>query len=952
MANKKISELNSATTAKDSDLLMVVQDGANKKMEINVLKESLKEALKDQNTGSSNTGEGLDWNEMDLVENPGDNDLVAIRQGSTTKKTKVSAIRGKGSGSGEGLDWNAMSETANPANDDYLVIRQGSVNKKVKISAIKGAENLTESYVELKGDDGALYRLEVINGKPVLTPSAAYTAADPSEGDQALYYGLLINSMYGGGTQTSTAVSHSFVELYNANRNPINLKGLYLWYKAGNGTWEPFPLKGMVPPQSSFLIRGGEHSTTARLKIKEYDMSIDKKFTNNGFTLHITIGNVTPDTQPVRQIVDGSSGAVTYTNGRYIDMLGAGGVDVDTGGIQSYEGGYLNALDANTGVRRIDFMNSLMKHLSSADALAKFPMLGSNQPTKGNNIVDIMPINYKTCDLSIYRPRCTNDGEWSSFIDKPKLKTTCPNLMNICYGEDGNTSRTFTWQTGGVTKNGSLKIRPVDEDGSPKGKWIEYDSEKEIVSLTDGDITIHRVIVHDLTYGFYEYIAGEEGAWSDAVTFEVVNYGPERPLRVIQTSDEQGWSESEYKACQVSSRFIQDNEEFDFHINTGDISQNGDRSFEWRYYFENYHETLKCKPHMNVCGNNDLMDNKKFSTAFRWYSTHENQRFNSCYAYDVGFVHFVALQAWSDSTYIDATKAAKEVEAGVPDEKRMYFNNTDEFFNAITKWFDDHLGEVMQRETKPRWLVVQAHLSPFTVQRLDRLQRWVAVCEKYKVDVFMCGHNHAYSRSIPIYCGYDAKFHYDEVSKKWTPEPYNEYLIVNNAVTVIDEKQADGETPINKAPDKANGTYYMMSNATSYKLSGKVKNQKLGGNITFRNKDGEALTPEQKAEHLSKETGALAAGTAWWSAAQSLSNSCPNYIMYEFAYDSITITSYIIRNVLNKDGDGNLIVKDYNPVKEGEELDTTVHTYKEIHDKPVAENEYTIKILYSDRNKA
>ena len=66
--------------------------------------------------------------------------------------------------------------------------------------------------------------------------------------------------MYGGGTGVETTpVSHSFIELYNFRDNDLNLKGLYLWYRAKAGSWESLPLKGIVPAKHSFLIRCGKH---------------------------------------------------------------------------------------------------------------------------------------------------------------------------------------------------------------------------------------------------------------------------------------------------------------------------------------------------------------------------------------------------------------------------------------------------------------------------------------------------------------------------------------------------------------------------------------------------------------------------------------------------------------------------------------------------------------------
>ena len=191
--------------------------------------------------------------------------------------------------------------------------------------------------------------------------------------------------------------------------------------------------------------------------------------------------------------------------------------------------------------------------------------------------------------------------------------------------------------------------------------------------------------------------------------------------------------------------------------------------------------------------NNDLID-KKFSDAFNYYITAENQFANSVYAFDLGFVHFVCLNSNTDSTYVDGVGSVGG------------YASTDAFLEAQAQWLDQHLTEVEQREVQPRWVIVFAHLSPFTVSRTKRLQRWVAPIEKHKVDMFLCGHNHAWSVSKPLYTGYD-----------FNQSPaYNDYVTKVSGSTelrIVEEYKADGHTEINRAADPANGTYYVLNHA-------------------------------------------------------------------------------------------------------------------------------------------
>ena len=149
----------------------------------------------------------------------------------------------------------------NSVNDtDKILVYDGTDSRTVEVSLIRGSANVTDDYVELMGTDGNLYRVYVDSeGKTRAIKSEAFTATAPSEEDNIndKYQALIINQMWGGGDLlTGTAVSHSFIELYNLSKSELNLKGLYLWYKSGTSAWESLELKGIIPPYSSFLISG------------------------------------------------------------------------------------------------------------------------------------------------------------------------------------------------------------------------------------------------------------------------------------------------------------------------------------------------------------------------------------------------------------------------------------------------------------------------------------------------------------------------------------------------------------------------------------------------------------------------------------------------------------------------------------------------------------------------
>lgn len=775
-----------------------------------------------------------------------------------------------------------LTQTTTLSGEELIPFALDGQNKVVKAKYLKGADNLGEDFVDLIGDDGKEYRVRIVNGEAVAVRMDAINADPAVEGDNVLFDGLIINQMYGGGDAIEgTPISHGFIELYNFTDLEKNLKGLYLWYRAKAGSWQSLALEGIVPPRHSFLIRCAQHSNMfaqgVRCNIEEYDMQWNIKLSDKGFSCYLCIGEETPEDNPVRQTVD-AQGLVTWTNGRYIDLLGAGGVNPDDT-VWAYETRYLHCMDKNTGVHRIDYANSGNK------------IIGSNAAVKGFNDCDCEPVNYKTCNIEMYRPRCLKDGRWTEFYDKPKQKETVPSMINMMYGEDGDHSRTFTFQTP-LVDSGFVKIR---KDGETK--WNSFETTVELFSNVDGDVSIHRCIIRDLEEGVYEYQVGAEGCTSDNYSFEVKEYNESQGMRILWTTDQQSWTKQEYGVWQVAARFLNNKQQnlevpFDFHLNTGDISQNANRRFEWSYYYDYAKDITRNIPHVITCGNNDLID-KKFSDAFNYYITAENQFANSVYAFDLGFTHFVSLNSNTDSTYVDGVGSVGG------------YKNTDAFLEAQAQWLDQHLTEVEQREVKPRWVIVFAHLGPFTVGRTKRLQRWIAPCEKHKVDMFLCGHNHAWSVSKPLYTGYDFN----------ASAAYNDYVTTLSGTTdlkIVDEFQADGTTEVNREADPANGTYYVLNQATGFKLSGKEKPLTLTGKV-----------PDDK--HINND------GSPWWISAQALPSN-PVYIDLQIGYDKIVCESYEIQGIKKSDEFKNAIINyDLEKVKE--------------------QKFHTLEINYSDRNK-
>ena len=587
--------------------------------------------------------------------------------------------------------------------EELYVGNKGALKLLAKVGGVGGNSNnvnVTSEYIELIAPDNTKYRIRVNNdGDLICYNSIADTADNPTLDQAARYKGLVINHVYGGGAVGAniSPCSHGFIELYNKSENTINLKGLSIQYGELGKDWKVFPLKGIVKPMHSFLIRCAEHTDinrkTTRFKIKDYDMHWDIPLSSNGMKVYLGIGD-TPLEVPNPANIDN----IWTKQQGYIDLLAFGSTNPALG-IDAYEkngsaDGYLRIGDILHSVHRKDF----------ADTDSSF--------------LDLEPINLVSADVGIYTPRCTKHGQWINYYNKLKLSPLKPTMINMCCGEDGNTTRTFTWHTKPTLMNYFL----YKKEGEEEFKVVE--SKTEPAYYYDTDATVHKVIIRDLTPGTYIYKCGEEGMWSDEYKFEIKRVTEEDKITILLTSDQQGINQEEYEVWKKANDVINENETYDIHINAGDISNDGiEFAYQWRYYYEFAKKDLYTKPHMTTCGNNDLtrntQDGKKTDPiAFGWYFNYENEYLPSCYSWNYGYIHFVSLNS-------NVLQAADIVEQQIP-------------------WLREDLSKP---ENQKRWTIVYMHESPYTIIKQQNMAKFIDIFAEFGVDLVLCGHHHRYSRS-------------------------------------------------------------------------------------------------------------------------------------------------------------------------------------------------------------
>lgn len=627
--------------------------------------------------------------------------------------------------------------------EELYIGNKGMLKLIAKVGGVGGDSsggNVTAEYVELISSSGQKYKLTVNDtGEPIILNSAADEVSLPALTEAGRFKGLIINKVYGGGAKDSnnTPVSHGFVELYNTTDFTINLKGLSLQYGEYLRPWEVLPLRGEVKPYSSFLVRCAQHSDPyrklTRVKIMDFDMGWNVAVSDGGYKLYLKVG-----TEPsMFENPANTDGNWTKESG-YINLFAVGGEDVIRI-VDGYEKTYLHLANKNR----------MTKRKYSEDLIFAF----SNT---GDNGYDIDFIDMRTADLEVFAPRSSKYGQWDYSYDQVPLDTLAPNVINIGFGQDGNTTRTFTWQSQ-PTDKGYIKYRKKSETD-----WITVPSAKKFIAHPDHvDVTVHSVIVRNLVPGTYIYKAGFEGRWSDEYEIEVKDTSDtSKPIKMLWTTDQQSWNDYEYSAWAKANDYLENNENYDFIINTGDRSQNANRSFEWREYFSAAKNNLSRHVEMSTVGNNDLID-KLYSDAYTYYATVENAAFPSVFSWNYGCVHYISLDSNILKDPLDSSK---------------WIRGTAEQIAFIQ-------ADMAKPENKKRWVIAFCHESPYTIVRVAKMEPFIAALYDAGVDLVLCGHHHSYTRSHRM-----------------------------------------GKMGVGKVDvlDPLNGVYYLMMQATGYKLSGKT----------------------------------------------------------------------------------------------------------------------------------
>lgn len=225
---------------------------------------------------------------------------------------------------------------------------------------------------------------------------------------------IVIQQIYGAGLKTATdsLFSHGFIELYNPTNDAVDLSDWSLQYsdRGTNATtgatnaWEMYPLEGIIPAHSSYLIIGKATGAEAKTLVKDLtnkaDLSIDRFINNKGLKVALVHNTtVITETNPFDNKQAG-----------YVDLVGTGSNDAGSD-IDGYETAYPSGDLEGTSKKKTIIRK-----------------LGKDNDNNKNDFVQVDYSSISSSLLAEVAPRGTKDGAWTPAYppveeEKPEIPT-------------------------------------------------------------------------------------------------------------------------------------------------------------------------------------------------------------------------------------------------------------------------------------------------------------------------------------------------------------------------------------------------------------------------------------------------------------------------------------------------------------------------------------------------
>ena len=317
---------------------------------------------------------------------------------------------------------------------------------------------------------------------------------------------------------------------------------------------------------------------------------------------------------------------------------------------------------------------------------------------------------------------------YDGVVDKILFPSKSPDRVILNLTENPLESVAVNWRTDTTITSGMVEFTLADPGPKFRENIKSIKAETTfLVSQHEEEPEInanyHSAIIDNLKAGEkYVYRVGSEGAWSEWYQYQMPD-PKNKPLSFVYFGDAQNEVKSMWS--RVIREAYKTIPEVDFMLHAGDLINRHDRDIEWGEWFYAGGFLHAMVPSVMTPGNHEYRNvvlSPQWKPQFNLPSNGPEGLEETCYFIDYPNVRIVSL----DAEQID--ESAK-------------------FRNAQKKWLDELLAKDPRK-----WTILTFHYPVYSTKPNrdnEKLRNeFKPIFDKYKVDIVLQGHDHAYGRGM------------------------------------------------------------------------------------------------------------------------------------------------------------------------------------------------------------
>lgn len=330
--------------------------------------------------------------------------------------------------------------------------------------------------------------------------------------------------------------------------------------------------------------------------------------------------------------------------------------------------------------------------------------------------------------------------------------TIRPDHVALSWSDDPTSTMTISWRTNTSVESSSVEFYPVG------GMTETVTAKPELfnTALTDknsGQMNLFTVTLKNLKPGtnYFYRVGNNKNGWTELYSFttesKVTQNGNNFKFLVFGDSQSGNMDVPNYNPWHFTlNNAFNANKDAKFFINVGDLVEKGQDYRHWNNWFDAAKGVIDEIPAMVVQGNHETYDAADWNSTKPQYFVNQFNVFQNgpddlkgqVYSYNYGKVHFVALDSQGEEESEDITG-------------KIDLDKEKAIFQEQVAWLEKDL----EANKNAEFTFVFFHKTPYYNKgnRANVLlkQIFTPVLDKYHVDVVFNGHDHASSRTYPMY---------------------------------------------------------------------------------------------------------------------------------------------------------------------------------------------------------